>query len=102
MSVQRYVHLNSLSEIHELRLRSVNRVLIANLSINSIRNRIYQLKGIVLKYIDILIFTETKLIETFVISQFLIDGFSKPYRFDRNKHEGGVMVYIWDTDARTF
>ena len=102
MSVQREVHLNSLSEIHELRLRSVNRVLIANLSIKSIRNRIYQLKGSVLKYIDILIFTETKLIETFVISQFLIDGFSKPYRFDRNKHEGGVMVYIWDTDARTF
>ena len=49
-----------------------------------------------LKYIDILILTETKLDETFLISQFLMDGFSKPYRFDRNKHRG-VMVYIRDT-----
>ena len=26
-----------------------------------------------------------------------MDGFSKPYRFDRHKHVGGVMVYIRDT-----
>ena len=26
-----------------------------------------------------------------------MDGFSKTYRFDRNKHGGGVMVYIRDT-----
>ena len=50
-----------------------------------------------LKYIGILILTETKLDETFLASQFLIDDFSKPYRFDKNKHGGGVMVYIWDT-----
>ena len=53
--------LNSLSEIRELRRRNVNRVLIGNLSINSIRNKFIQLKNTVLKYIDILISTETKL-----------------------------------------
>ena len=53
--------LNSLSEIRELRLCSVNRVLIGNLSIDSIRNKFIQLKNTVLKYIDILISTETKL-----------------------------------------
>ena len=89
--------LNSLSEISELRLRSVNRVLIGNLNINSIRNKFDQLKDTVLKYIDILILTETKLDETFLTSQFLMDVFSKPYRFDRNKHRGGVMVYIRET-----
>ena len=51
----------------------------------------------VLKYIDILILTETKLDETILISQFLVDGFSKPYRFDKNKHGGEVMAYIWNT-----
>ena len=50
-----------------------------------------------LKYIGILILTETKLDETFLTSQFLIDDFSKPYRFDKNKHGGGVMFYIWVT-----
>ena len=89
--------LTSLAEISELRLCNVNRVLIGNLNINSIRNKFDQLKNTVLKYIDILISTETKLDETFLISQFLMDGFSKPYRFDRNKHGGGIMVYIRDT-----
>ena len=26
-----------------------------------------------------------------------MDNFSEPYRFDRNEHGGGVMVYIRDT-----
>ena len=89
--------LNSLSEISELRLHNVNRVLIGNLNINSIRNKFDQLKDTVLKYIDILILTETKLDETFLTSQFLMDDFSKPYRFDRNKYGGGVMINIRDT-----
>ena len=50
-----------------------------------------------MKYIEILILTETKLDETFLTSQFLMDGFSKPYRFDRNKYGGGVIIYIQDT-----
>ena len=88
--------LNSLSEISELKLRSVNRV-IGNLNINSIRNKFDQLKDTVLKYTDILILTETKLDDTFLTSQFLMDGLSRPYRFYRNKYGGGVMIYIRDT-----
>ena len=86
--------LNSLLEKRELRLQKVNRVLIANLNINSIRIKFDQLKKTVLNYSDILILPETKLDETFLTSQFLIDDFSKLHRFDRNKHGGGVMVYI--------
>ena len=84
--------LNSLSELSKLRLHNVNRVLIGNLNINSIKNKSDHLKGTVLKCIDILNLTETKLDETFLISWFVMDGFSKPYRFDRNKYGGGVMV----------
>ena len=39
---------------------------------------------------------ETKLDDTFPESQFLIDGFKKPYRKDRNKSGGGVMIYVRD------
>ena len=42
----------------------------------------------------ILILTETKLDETFLISQFLMNFFSKPYRFGRNKYGGGATVSI--------
>ena len=89
--------LNSLSEIRELRLRNINRVLIGNLNINFIRNKFDQLKDTVLKYIDILILTETEPDEMFLISHFSMDGFSKPYRSDKNKHGEGVIVYIRDT-----
>ena len=89
--------LNSLSKIKEIRIGNANKVIIGHLDINSIRNKFEQLKETVLKYIDILVVTETKLDETFLESLFLMDGFSKPYRLDRNKNGGGVMIFIRDT-----
>ena len=44
--------------------------------------------------IDILVITETKLDDSFPVSQFLIDGFHTPYRFDRKRGAGGVMIYV--------
>ena len=85
---------NSLSKIKELRIGNANKVIIGNLNINSIRNKFDQLKETVLKYIDIVLVTETK---TFLESLFLMDGFSKPYRLDRNKNGGGVMIFIRET-----
>ena len=61
----------------------MNKVIIGNLNINAIRNKFEQLKETVL---EILVVTETKLDETFLESLFLMDGFSKPYRLDRNKN----------------
>ena len=85
---------NSLSKIKELRIGNANKVIIGNLNINSIRNKFEQLKETVLKYIDILVVTETKLDETFLESLFLMDGFSKSYRLDKNKNGGGLMIFI--------
>ena len=52
------------------------------------------LKCIIAENIDILILTETKIDATYPISQFMIEGYSKPYRLDRNKHGGGVIIYV--------
>ena len=38
--------------------------------------------------------SETKTDELFPLSQFMIDGFSMPYRLDRNAHGGGILVYF--------
>ena len=38
--------------------------------------------------------TETKLDDSYPTSQFFIEGFCKPYRMDRNKHGGGILIYI--------
>ena len=43
---------------------------------------------------DILVITETKLDNTFPVSQFHIDGFSMPYRLNRNRNGGGVIDYV--------
>ena len=37
---------------------------------------------------------ETKLGSTLPTSQFLIKGYSEPYRFDRNRNGGGVLIYV--------
>ena len=44
--------------------------------------------------IDILILVETKIDSTFTNSQFLIDGYTQPYRADRNRHGGGILIYV--------
>ena len=73
--------MNGILVIRELRLRSVNRILIGNLNVNSIRNEFDHMKDTVLKYSDILMLTENRLDGTFLTSQFLIDNFSKSYKF---------------------
>ena len=78
----------------KLRLRNHNRIIIGNLNINSISNKFDQLKNLVEGNIDILVITETKLDSTFPTSQFLINGFCRPYRQDRNRNGGGVLIYV--------
>ena len=72
----------------------MNRLIIGYLNINSISNKFDQLKLFVQGKVDILIVTETKLDSTFPTSQFVISGYSEPYRFDRNRNGGGVLIYI--------
>ena len=86
--------MNPLLKIKNLRLSNVNRVIIDTLNINSLTNKFDQLKEIVLKYIDILVITKTKLDDTFPNAQFLVPGFSKTFRFYRNRKGGGVMIYV--------
>ena len=38
--------------------------------------------------------SETKLDESFPTSQFMINGFSAPFRLDRNDKGGGIILYI--------
>ena len=54
------------------------------------------MKETVLKCVDVLVLTETKLDDSFPEVQFLVDGFSEPYRYDRNRTGGGIMIYIRD------
>ena len=43
---------------------------------------------------DILIITETQLDDTYPISQFHTDSYSMPYRLNRNRNGGGIIIYV--------
>ena len=77
-----------------LRLKYAQNPLIAQININSIRNKFELLVPQIASNIDVLMISETKIDESFTISQFLIDGFSSHYRLDRNSNGGAILVYF--------
>ena len=63
-----------------LRIRNLNKFIISQININSIRNKIELLSEAVLGDIDILMVSEIKVDMSFLASQFVIQGFSAPFR----------------------
>ena len=88
------IFLHCITEIKNLGPRIINKVIIGNLNINSLPNKFGQLREIVLNYVDVLVITETKHDDIFLTYQFLVNGFFVPYRSDRNRNKGGIMVFI--------
>ena len=82
------------NELNSLRNKNVNNIIIAQLNINSITHKFDQLSFIIQGNVDVLLVSETKLNETFPTDQFHIAGYSQPYRRDRNRYGGGVMIFV--------
>ena len=80
--------------LKDIRRENLNRVIFAQLNINSIRNKFDVLSLEVRGSVDILLITETKIDQLFPTKQFLMAGYSEPYRLDRNQHGGGLLVYV--------
>ena len=72
----------------------VNNVVNRHLNINALANKFDALKFIIRDTLDILIVVETKIDDSFPELQFVIEGFTKPYRLDRNINGGGVIIYV--------
>ena len=89
------VHGNgSFSKLKDIKLKNINHVIAAQLNINSLQNNFDFLKETVTSYVDILLITESKLDNSFPTPQFQLNGFSSPYRLDRNVHGGGILLYV--------
>ena len=88
--------LDPITILNEIRMKFVKNVIIGLLNINALANKFYALNLIKRDKLDILVLCETKLDASFTERQFFLTGFKKPYRLDRNKHGGGVMVYVRD------
>ena len=80
--------------LKNMRIENLKNIIIGQLNINSLRNKFCDLAELIKGKLDILVITETKLDYTFPEKQFLIPGYKKPFRADRNKDGGGVMIYV--------
>ena len=88
------MNMKGIESLKAIRKRNLNRIVVAHLNINSLRNKFDYLIEQITGNIDILMISETKLDSSFPIGQFLINGYSEPFRIDRNSQGGGIMLYV--------
>ena len=82
------------SSLCNLKLRNLNRLIFGQININCIRNKFELLFSLVSNNIDVLLISETKIDNTFPVSQFCVPGYSVPFRLDRTGNGGGIMLYV--------
>ena len=82
------------SSLQNIRKDNLNKLIFAHLNINSIRNKFDSLADIIKDNIDTFMISETKVDDFFPDGQFFLDGFGTPFRLDRNRNGGGIMLFI--------
>ncbi len=80
--------------LQELKLKCNKNVVISHINVNSIRNKFDNLRNIIAGNVDILLVSETKLDDSFPAKQFLIEGYSLPFRLDRSGRAGGLLLFV--------
>ena len=70
----------------ELRANNSERLIIAQININGIDHNFHSLVSIITNKVDIIMISETKVDDSYPISQFQIEGYSSPFRLDRDSH----------------
>ena len=83
-----------ITELKKVRINNIKAVIIETLNVNFLVSKFDELKLIGQGIFDILIINETKLDAFFPVNQFFINGFSTPYRLDRNQNGGGIIIYV--------
>ena len=57
-------------------------------------NYIEDIRIAIADFVDILVITDSKLDQSFPEPQFFVNRFPKPFRKDRNRHGGRLLMYI--------
>ena len=80
--------------LENIRRKNINRLILAKLNVNSLRNKFESLQHIINKNTDVLLVSETKIDSPFPSARFDLEGYATPYRLDRNANGGGILLYI--------
>ena len=85
--------INAFDSVKVHKFKNLKNIIIGPLNVNSLRNKIIAVEELMRDKVDICLFSEKKLDETFPNQQFRIHVYNM-YRRDRNKHGGGVLCYV--------
>ena len=85
---------NDNKNLQNIRKNNPNRVIVSHFNVNSFAGKFDAINTIIPGKVDVIIFSETKLHNSYSSSQFLIKGFTNPFRQDHNCHGGGIMIYV--------
>ena len=80
--------------LRDISRKNMNRIKIGQFNINAIRNKFDLLVPAVVRNLDNLLITDTKTDSSFPEAQCEINGFTTPYRVDRDCHGGVILLYI--------
>ena len=98
MAAMNYVTVNfqcgDIPKMKRLRLQNPKKVIIGHLNINSIPKKFDGIMDLVKKNLDIFLFSETKIDDSFPEAQFSYNGYSLPHRKDRAIGAGGLLLYV--------
>ena len=83
---------NPFEKLKNTRLKNPNKLIRAQLNINSLRNKFDSLTRMLHNNLDILFISETKIDSSFPTTLFQI-GYTT-YSLDRNANDGGILLYI--------
>ena len=87
------VSLDPYSNIENIRSNNPNRLIVAQLNINSLIYKFDLLVEILHSNVDILLISETKIDSSFPTAQFKTEGYTT-YRLDRYSNGGGILLYV--------
>ena len=77
----------------QFKTKNVNRLIFGQININPIRNKFELLFSLISNNIDVLLISETKTDNTFLVSQFCVPGYLAPFRLDRTGNGEGITLY---------
>ena len=80
--------------LEDIRRKNINRLIFAQLNINSLWNKFESLQHVINNNTDVLLISETKIDSSFLSVQFHLEGYAAPYRLDRNTNGRSILLYI--------
>ena len=88
--------------MNDIRKQNPDRLIISHLNVNPLRKKFEFLVSLVKDNIDILMLSEKKLDSSLPHAQFCIQGYSKPYRLDKDRNVEGLISSLEKGFHRNF